>query len=145
MADYLRRKYDGTEINAIIAIYAQAVDFLLANRRTLFPGVPIIAAEVFRGYAENLEHLPACRFVTGTIMGDNVTGMLDAALRMRPATKRLALVNRAEDALPRDVYFIFSCICLTALTAPFTLLKSYHVSSSTGSLRSLPYTRHPSW
>jgi len=39
-ADYLRRKYAGLEINVIIAVYPHAVDFLLAERRTLFPGAP---------------------------------------------------------------------------------------------------------
>jgi PAS domain S-box-containing protein len=102
VADYLRRKYDGTEINAIIAVYARAVDFLLAKRRTLFPGVPIIATEVTRSYAEKLEHSPARRFVTGTIMGDNVAGVLDTALRMRPATKRVALV---AGTTPNDVFY----------------------------------------
>jgi len=99
--DYLRRKYAGIEINVIIAVYPHAVDFLLAERRTLFLGVPIIASEISGSYAENLEHSPARRFVTGTIMGDNVTGVIAAALRMRPDTKRVALV---AGATPNDIY-----------------------------------------
>ncbi len=47
------------------------------------------------------------------------------------------------DFRPED-YGFFSAILLTALIAAFILLKSYHVSFSTGSFRSLPYTRHPS-
>ncbi|MCK7494509.1 MAG: hypothetical protein MZW92_27585 [Comamonadaceae bacterium] len=35
MADYLRRKYSGMEIHAIIAVYPAAVEFLLAETRTL--------------------------------------------------------------------------------------------------------------
>ena len=54
-ADYLRRKYSGMEIHAIIAIYTHAVKFLMAERRTLFPEVPIIAAEMLGGYAEELD------------------------------------------------------------------------------------------
>ncbi len=100
-ADYLRRKYDGTEINAIISVYPYAADFLLANRLTLFPGVPIIASGVTRSQAEKLEHSPARRFMTGTILGDNIAGVMAAALRMRPATKRIALV---AGTMPNDAY-----------------------------------------
>jgi PAS domain S-box-containing protein len=141
VADYLRRKYEGTEINAIIAVYAHAVDFLLAERRTLFPGVPIIAAEVFRGYAENLEHLPVRRFVTGTIMGDNVAGVLDAALRMRPATKRVALVagTSPNDVLYAEVFRkalrpyagTLELIDLTKLSMEETLLRVRSLSPDT--------------
>ena len=101
VADYLRRKYDGTEINAIIPIYPYAADFLVANSPTLFPGVPIIASGVTRSQAEKLEHSPARRFMTGTILGDNIAGVMAAALRMRPATKHVALV---AGTAPNDAY-----------------------------------------
>ena len=92
MADVLRRKYSGMEIHVIITVYPYAVDFLLAERRALFPEVPVIAAVITRSDAENLERSPARRFVTGTIGGDNITGLMDAALRLRPKTKRVALI-----------------------------------------------------
>ena len=101
MAEFLRRKYADTRIDAIIAVYPSAVDFLLGEQGTLFPGVPIVAAEVTRGYAGNLERSPARQRITGTIMGDNITGVLDAALRMKPATKRVALVAGVS---PLDAY-----------------------------------------
>jgi PAS domain S-box-containing protein len=101
MTDYLRRRYSGMKIHAIIAIYPHAVDFLLAERRTLFPESPIIATIITRSYAENLERSPARRFVTGTIVGDNITGVVDAALRLRPETKRVALI---AGTTPNDAY-----------------------------------------
>jgi signal transduction histidine kinase len=101
MIDFLRRKYSGIEIHVIIAVNPAAVDFLLAERSTLFPEVPIIASEITSSsYAENLERSPARRFVTGTIMRDNITGIMDAALRMRPETKRIALV---AGTAPNDI------------------------------------------
>jgi signal transduction histidine kinase len=100
-AEYLRRKYSGMKIHGIIAVYPSAVDFLLAERSTLFPEVPIIASEITgRDYAENLERSPVRRFVSGTILGDNITGIMDAALRMRPETKRIALV---AGTAPNDI------------------------------------------
>jgi hypothetical protein len=92
MADYLRGKYSGIEIDAIITVYPYAADFLLAERRTLFPEVPIVAAVMTRGYGEKLKRSPSRRFVTGTIIGDNISGIMEAALRMRPKTKGVALV-----------------------------------------------------
>jgi PAS domain S-box-containing protein len=92
MADHLRRKYSEMKIDAIIAVYPYTVDFLLSERRALFPEVPIIACEMIRSNAENLEGTPVRRFLTGTIVGDNIAGLWDAALRLKPATKRVALV-----------------------------------------------------
>ena len=102
MADYLRRKYSGKEIHAIIAVYPAAVEFLLAERRELFPEVPIIASEMTnKGYAEKLERSVARRFLTGTIIEADITDLIDAALRMRPKTKYVALV---AGTAPNDIF-----------------------------------------
>ena len=71
MANFLRSKYADLKIDVIIAVYPSAVDFLQHERSTLFPDVPIIAAEVSRSYAGKLEQSPARQRITGTIMGDN--------------------------------------------------------------------------
>jgi len=101
MADLLRRKYSGMEIHVIITVYPHALDFLLAERPALFPGVPVIAAVIGRSNAENLERSPARRFVTGTILGNPVTAVMDAALHVRPKTKHIALV---AGTAPNDSY-----------------------------------------
>ena len=92
-ADYLRRKYDGIKIDTIITVYPAAADFLLKEAIDIFPDTPIVANEVSKAYAENLKHSPPQRSITGTIMGDNAAGVLDSAFRMRPGTKRVALVG----------------------------------------------------
>jgi len=101
MADLLRRKYSGMEIHVIITVYPHALDLLLAERPALFPGVPVIAAIIGRSNAENLERSPARRFVTGTILGNPVTAVMDAALHVRPKTKHIALV---AGTAPNDSY-----------------------------------------
>jgi signal transduction histidine kinase len=100
VADYLRRKYSGTKIDTVIGVYPSAVEFLLGNERVFF-GVPIIACAISRSFAESLEHSPARRFITGAIIGENAVGLLDDALRMRPGTKRVALV---AGTAPNDEY-----------------------------------------
>jgi PAS domain S-box-containing protein len=92
MADFLRRKYSGMEIHGIISVYPYALDFLLAQGRTLFPGVPVIAAAISASYSRKLERSPVRRFVTGTVLGGNFSDMMDVVLQVRPKTKQIALV-----------------------------------------------------
>jgi len=100
-ADYLRRKYAGIKIDTVITVYPAAADFLLREAIEIFPDTPIVANEVSRAYAENLKHFPPRRPITGTILGDNAIGMLDSAFRMRPGTKRVAIV---AGTTPNNIY-----------------------------------------
>jgi PAS domain-containing protein len=100
-ADYLRRKYARIKIDTIITVYPAAVDFLLSEAIEVLPDTPIVANEVSRAYAENLKHSPPRRPITGTILGDNAIGMLDSAFRMRPGTKRVAIV---AGTTPNNIY-----------------------------------------
>jgi len=93
MARYLRRKYAGKKPDVIITVYPSAVEFLLGDGNAAFPGVPIVACEVTSAYAERLSHSPSRRRITGVIIGENSEGVLETALRMRPGTKRVALVG----------------------------------------------------
>ena len=54
--------------------------------------MPIVACEITRIQAENLERSPSRRLTTGVVIGDNTAGIMDSAFRMRPGTKRVALV-----------------------------------------------------
>jgi signal transduction histidine kinase len=101
VTDYLGRKYAGLKIDAIITIYPAALNMLLGETIAEFPGVPIVACEIDRSTAENLERSPSRGSITGTIVGDNIRGLLDAALQMRPGTKRIALVAGTS---PNDVH-----------------------------------------
>jgi len=92
-AQYLRQKYAGMKLDAIIAVYPSAVEFLLGNGNAVFPGVPIVACEVPGAYAEKLERSPSRSRITGEVVAENTGNILDAALRMRPGTKRIALVG----------------------------------------------------
>jgi PAS domain S-box-containing protein len=104
MADYLNRKYAGTEIDAIITVYPAAIDFLMREGGKVFPGVPIIACEIIRDTAENLDRSPWRRITTGVIIGDNAARVLDSALRLRPGTRGVALV---AGTAPNDAYSEF--------------------------------------
>jgi PAS domain S-box-containing protein len=105
MADYLNYKYAGTEIDAIIAVYPAAIDFLMHGEGKLFPGVPIVACEIIRETAENLDRSSWRRITTGVIIGDNAASVLESALRLRPGTRSVALV---AGTAPNDAYNEFS-------------------------------------
>ena len=100
-ADYLRRKYTGIKIDTIITVYPTAVDFLLREAFDVLPGTPIVASQVSRAYAAMLKESFPHRAITGTVMGDNAAGVLDAAIRMRPGTRRVAMVAGTS---PNNVY-----------------------------------------
>jgi hypothetical protein len=100
-ADYLGRKYAGIKIDTIITVYLAALDFLTGKEGNVFPGVPIVACEIDRSIAENLERSPLRHLITGVILGDNAEGVLDSAFRMKPGTKRIALVGGTS---PSDVF-----------------------------------------
>jgi len=102
-ADYLRRKYAGFKIDAIIAVYWKALDFLLQEAVDVFPQTPIVVTQLTRAHAENLEHSLRPRSITGTVFGDNITDFLAAAFEMRPGTKRVA--RKVEWRLPNGMYF----------------------------------------
>ena len=91
-ADYLVRKYAGIKIDTIISVYPAATDFLLSEAIDVFPDTPVVANQLNRAYAGKLKDSAPRRAVTGTITGDNAAGVLDSAYRMRPGTKRVALV-----------------------------------------------------
>jgi signal transduction histidine kinase len=58
----------------------------------VFSGVPVVACEILRASAENLDRSSWRSFTTGVIMGDNLAGLLDGVFQMKPGTKRFALV-----------------------------------------------------
>ena len=92
VARFLYRKYAGRKVDVIIAVYPAAVDFLLRDGNAAFPQVPIVVCVVPRAWAEKPDRSPSPRRITGVAIGENSTGILEAALRMRPGTKRVALI-----------------------------------------------------
>jgi signal transduction histidine kinase len=141
IADYLRRKYSGLKIDAIIAVYPYAVNFLLREKRTLFPEAPVIAAEITRDNAGNLKGQQGRRLLTGTIMDDNISNMVDDALRLKPETKHIALIagTAANDTFSEQIFRVtlgayagrFELIDLTKLSMEETLSRVASLSPDT--------------
>jgi signal transduction histidine kinase len=106
VTEYLRLKYAASKIDAIISVYPAALDFLMGEEVNVFSGVPVVACEILRTSAENLDRSSWRRFTTGVILGDNAASVLESALRLRPGTKDFALVagTASNDAYSELVF-----------------------------------------
>jgi signal transduction histidine kinase len=90
LRDYLRRKYQGREVDLIIAVMEPSLDFLLRHAGALFPGVPIVFCGANPGDVENLSLPPN---VTGVLVKRNFAPTLDIALQLQPATSDVFVIG----------------------------------------------------
>jgi hypothetical protein len=90
MKNELRRKYDGSPVDLVIALDNPALDMLLRYRSELFPRTPIVFAGV-SGFSPGI--LPAGAKVTGVAETTDVAGTLRLALRLFPQACHVLLVN----------------------------------------------------
>lgn len=90
LSEHFRRKYADKQLDLIIAIMEPSLDFLLRNRDTLFPGVPI----VFCGVEPSDLDLDMVRAnVTGVLVKRTFVPTLEIALRLQPATRNVFVVG----------------------------------------------------
>jgi PAS domain S-box-containing protein len=90
MKDELKRKYDGSAVDLVIALDNPALGMLLPYRSELFPRTPI----VFAGVSDfSPAVLPAGAQVTGVAEIPDVAGTLRLALRLFPQARHVLLVN----------------------------------------------------
>ena len=90
LAGWLRNKYRGNKLDAIVASGRKSIDFALEARVSAWPGVAIIAI----GNRETLTNeLGGQTNVTGFIVDNDVQGTLQAAVQLFPGARRIAFVS----------------------------------------------------
>jgi signal transduction histidine kinase len=90
MLEYFRRKYEGRQIDLIIAVMEPSLDFLLRRAETLFAGTPI----VFCGANPlEVERMTLPKNVTGVLVERTFAPTLDIALRLQPDTRNVFIVG----------------------------------------------------
>jgi hypothetical protein len=91
-AELLQLRYGRRNIDAVITMYPEALQFMLNEDRTIFSDAPVLALYLPIGF-----ELPATsrRFIRQFIVPD-LTGTLDIALTMLPKTKRVYVVSGAH-------------------------------------------------
>jgi hypothetical protein len=80
-AAFLRTKYSGTRLNVIVTCDDDALQFMLAYRDTLFPGIPVVFLGVDATDVTNVE--PAAG-VTGIIGYQDSLAVANTARRSKP-------------------------------------------------------------
>jgi PAS domain S-box-containing protein len=97
LEDWLRNKYQGRKLDAIVASGETSIDYILKVRQRVWPQVPVIAIGT-EGYETSL--LAGQTNVTGVTVDIDITGTLKAALQLCPAARRVAFVTSEESYLP---------------------------------------------
>jgi PAS domain S-box-containing protein len=94
---WLRNKYQGSKLDAIVASGETSIDFILEVRPRLWPQVPVIAIGT-REMETTL--LTGQTNVTGIAVDTDVAATLQAALQLCPDTRHIAFVSSTETGLP---------------------------------------------
>ena len=94
---WLRNKYHGRKLDAIVASGETSIDFILKVRPDLWPQVPVVAIGT-KGVETTL--LAGQTNVTGVMIDIDVPGTLKAALQLCPDTRRIAFVSSMEIDIP---------------------------------------------
>jgi len=90
LVEYLRQKYAGQKVDLVMAALGSALDFALANRAEIFPGVPVVFIAVDEQELQT-RALPAD--VIGVPITRDLAGTLALSLRLQPSTRRVFVVT----------------------------------------------------
>jgi signal transduction histidine kinase len=144
LADYIRAKYRGRQIDVVITIADDATRFSLKHRDELFPGVPI----VFVGLSQpDANTRTTSGGMTGVWAGVAYSKTLDAALAMNPNTERVYVI--ANSTSPAVETMARSELRDYAARMPLTYLEAPTVPSLLEAVRAVPprsiilYIWHP--
>lgn len=94
MEEFLRIRHGDAPPDAWIALGAQALDFLMQRRDTLFPGTPIVVGGID---TSRIASLTDRRSVTGRPMEWSITPLLEQLPEIRPEIRKILLVSGAAD------------------------------------------------
>ena len=97
LEDWLRNKYQGRKLDAIVASGETSIDFILKVRPKLWPQVPVIAIGT-EGMEATL--LADQTNATGITVDIDITGTLKAALQLCPGARRIVFITSEESYLP---------------------------------------------
>lgn len=92
LLDVYRYKYSKLKPDLIITVYNAALDFVLRYGTDLFPGIPVVFADVERRFIESRSLGP---HITGVFSGNTYKGTLELALDLHPDTRRVTIVAGA--------------------------------------------------
>jgi signal transduction histidine kinase len=89
LGDFLRLKYKAQRFDLVIAMHDIALEFIAANRGTLFPDTPV----VFFATSPETQRIPNS---TGIVAGLDLRGSLALAAELHPGLRRVVVVCGAD-------------------------------------------------
>ena len=107
LQDLYRHKYANRKIDLVVSVGLASSNFMLRHGEEIFPGVPIVFASAT---TKGLEDIALKPDVTGVIEDVDIKGTLNAALKLQPDTRLIAVisgsskVDRFWEAKAREVF-----------------------------------------
>ena len=95
LRDYLKTKYSTKKIDLIIAVHVPALDFMVRQGASVFPGIPFISAVHTE---EALEKRKVVGKVPSVIAPFDVRGTVELILRLQPGCKNLYILYGSNPA-----------------------------------------------
>jgi signal transduction histidine kinase/ABC-type uncharacterized transport system substrate-binding protein len=92
-ARYLREKYTGVPMDAVVALTDPPLNFLLKNREGIFPHIPVVFLASRRPSTRDTQ-----RPLTGIILENRAKETLALALKLHPGTQQVFVISgKTED------------------------------------------------
>src|ERR1700752_3767059 len=94
LRDFLRAKYAGRKIDAVVAVFGPALDFLLGHGSEVFPGASIVFCGIDQA---ELGDRPLPPHVRGVLLKREFSPTLELALSLHPQTRQVIVVGGTSD------------------------------------------------
>ncbi len=95
LGDLLQAKYAKRKVHVVVAVRSEALRFVLDQRESLFPGVPLVATDIDRKTFEGFHPPPD---VAGTLIRPEDHRTMSVALDLHPKARRVVLVGGSSHA-----------------------------------------------
>ena len=135
LADLLEEKYRSLALAAVVAVETPAIDFVLAHREELFPGVPLLYGEVGRQRDRRRQPPPDATGVTLVLEGQRT---VEVALALHPDTERVVLLAGASAPDLALTEFARSLVAATAPQMPVESLAGLPLDEQLQRIAHLP-------
>jgi signal transduction histidine kinase len=133
LAEYIRRRHRGRQIDLVIAITGESLRFVQRYRDTLFRGAPVVhAGQVAPTGAERT----AGRGIASVVIGDAYVGTVNLALQLHPSTRRVFVIARARNT--RSVEAVRTRLAELSRRVTLTYIDEISLSGLLGAVKAVP-------
>jgi two-component system sensor kinase FixL len=135
LVSFLRSKYDRLDVDALVAFGKPALAFANRHRDDIWPGAPIVFANVYEDELAGVTLAPA---TTGAPVRFDIVGLLDMATRLQPQARRVVVVGGVSDADRAWIRRVSNGVLRHRSQLPVTVLSDLPLATVLERLRALP-------